>query len=125
MLIALFTILFLSGGAGTTALLDYIGDVQDSVKTVMPEGEQRTAALSTVKTIKERTKARNKSVGKLEKQMNKALNDHGIADADLDAIWAEYFRTVREFNREVVDLRFELKEYVSREEWQAIFADGT
>ncbi len=123
MLIILFTILFLGGAP--KPFLDYIGDVQDSVKTVMPEGEQRTAALSTVKTIEKRTKARNKSVGKLEKQMNKALNDHGIADADIDAIWTEYFRTVREFNRELIDLRFKLKEYVSREEWQAIFADGT
>ncbi len=119
MLIALFTILFLGGSA--TQLLDDIGDVRDRVKIVMPKNDQRKEALSHLKTMEKRTESRIKLVKQNAKAMSKALEDHGVTDADFDAIWTGYVQGIDEYHRDMIDLRFELKQHISREEWDAIF----
>ena len=123
MLIALFTILFLGGGSATQ-LLGNISEVQDRVKIVMPKDDQRSQALSVLKTMEKRTKSRNKMVKDNAKQMRRELEDHGVTDADIDAIWSDYVQGVGEFHRDMIDLRFELKQHISREEWQQVFGRG-
>ena len=120
MLIALFTILFLGGGSATQLLGD-ISEVQDRVKIVMPKDDQRNEALSVLKTVEKRTKSRNKMVQSTVKQMGKELENHGVTDADIDAVWNDYVQGVDEFHRDMIDLRFELKQHISREEWQQVF----
>ncbi len=120
MLIALFTILFLGGGSATQ-LLGNISEVQDRVKIVMPKDDQRKEALSVLNTMEKRTKSRNKMVKNTVKQMSKELEDHDVTDADIDAVWNDYVQGVDEFHRDMIDLRFELKQYISREEWQQVF----
>lgn len=120
MLIILFTILFLGGSA--TALLDFIGDTSDNVKIVMPKGEEQKAALLTIKAMKKRTNARNKRVKRATKDLNKAFANVDTTDTDIDAIWDAYFSDIDQFNHDMLDLRFELKEQINREEWQQIFS---
>jgi hypothetical protein len=120
MLIALFTILFLGGGSATQLLGD-ISEVQDSVKIVMPKDDQRSQALSVLKTMEKRTDSRNKMVRNTAKQMGNELEDHGVTDADIDAVWNDYVQGVDEFHRDMIDLRFDLKQHISREEWEQVF----
>ena len=119
MLIALFTILLLGGG--TTSVLQYIGDAQDTVKIVMPKGDEQKAALSTLKAMKKRTTTLNKAAKQTAKEIDKAFGDHDTTAADLDDIWDGYFAAVDKYNHDMLNLRFELKESVSREEWQQVF----
>jgi phage-related tail protein len=118
-LIALLTILLLGGGA--TSVLQYIDDTQDAVKIVIPKGEERKAALSTLKAMKKRTTALNKAAKQTAKEIDKAFGDHDTTAADLDDIWDGYFAAVDKHNHDMLDLRFQLKESVSREEWQQVF----
>ncbi len=120
MLIALFTILFLGSGSATQ-LLGNLSEVQDRVKIVMPKDDQRKEALSVLNTMEKRTKSRNKMVKSTVKQMSKELEDHGVTDADIDAVWNDYVQGVDEFHRDIIDLRFDLKQHISREEWQQVF----
>ncbi len=120
MLIALFTIFFLGGGSATQ-LLGNISEVQDRVKIVMPKDDQRSQALSVLNAMEKRTKSRNKMVKSTVKQMSKELEDHGVTDADIDAVWNDYVQGVDEFHRDMIDLRFELKQHISSEEWQQVF----
>ncbi len=120
MLIALFTILLLGGSS--TATLAYIADTQDTVKTVMVKDGRQKGALSTLKTMKKRTNARNKHVKRASKDLNKALGQEDINTADIDAIWAGYFAEIDQYDHDMLDLRWELKEHINREEWQEIFA---
>ena len=119
MLIALFTILLLGGSS--TAMLAYVADTQDAVKTVMAKDERQKAALSTLKAMKKRTNARNKQVRRATKDLNKSLRQDDIDAADIDAIWDGYFSDIDQYNHDMLDLRFELREYINREEWQEIF----
>ena len=122
MLIALFTIFFLGGGS--SGVLQYIGDTQDAVKSVMPKGDEQEATLSTLKAMKKKTNALNKVAKRAAKEIDKVFSDHDTTDADLDEIWDGYFAELDKHNHDMLDLRFELKESVSREEWQVIFPDA-
>ena len=120
MLIVLFTILFLGGGSATQLLGD-ISEVQDRVKIVMPKGDQRSEALSVLKTMEKRTNGRNKMVKNTTKQMSNELEDHGATDADIDVVWNDYVQGIDEYHRDMIDYRFELKQHISREDWQQVF----
>ena len=119
MLIALFTILILGGSS--TALLDFIANTGDNVKVVMSKGEEQKQALRTIKAMKTRTNARNKRVKRAAKDLNKAFGNDDTTNADIDAIWDGYFSDIDQYNHDMLDLRFELREYINREEWQEIF----
>ena len=121
MLVALLTILLLGGSS--TGVLEYIGDTRDAVKNVMPKGDARKAALSTLKAMKKRTSAHNKTAKRAAKEIAKAFVDHETVADTLDTIWAGYFVQVNKRDADMLDLRFELRESISREEWEAIFTD--
>ncbi len=109
-------------------MLAYIADTQDIVKIVMVKDNRQKAALNTLKAINKRTNARNRRVKRAMKELNTALSQDDISTADIDAIWAGYFAEVDQYKDDMLDLRWELKGHINREEWEAIFsgeqADG-
>jgi hypothetical protein len=121
MLVALLTILFLGGG--TSAFLDYIADSQDAVKTVIPKNEHRKEALNILKSMKKRSKANSRQVRKTIKELGKLLEGREDNGADIAAISERHFLGVESYNGEILDLRFELKEHITREEWAQIFPE--
>ena len=121
MLIALFTILFLGGSP--TGMLNFIADSQDTVKVIMEKDDRRKAVLATLKQTKKRTEAHNKVVKVASKDLSKALSSDEVTEADLDAIWQGYFASRADYNRDMLDLRFQLKDQMTREEWQQVFAE--
>ena len=121
MLIALFTILFLGGS--TTGMLDYIADTQDTVKVVMEKDDRRKEALATLKAMKKQTNARNKMVKSASKDMSKTLSGGDVTEAGIDVVWDAYFSQRAAYEREMLDLRFQLKDQMTREEWQQVFAE--
>ena len=120
MLIALFTIMILGGGS--TAALAYIADTRDSVKIVMVKDDRRKEALSTLKAMKKRTNARNKHVKRASKDIAKSLRQEDINTAEIDAIWTGYFAEIDQYKHDMLDLRWQLKEHINRQEWGEIFA---
>jgi hypothetical protein len=121
MLIALITIMFLGGAS--TGVLDYIADTRDNIKQVMPKGDEQKAALATLKAMKKRSSARNKQAKRAAKALDKTYADHAARGAEADAIWAELFTEIGHYNNDMLDLRFELKEQISREDWEEIFSE--
>ena len=108
-------------GGSSTAMLGYLADAQDTVKIVMIKGDRQKAALSTLKAMKKRTNARNKQVRRAMKDLNKALGQDNISTAGIDVIWAGYFAEVDQYKDDILDLRWELKAQINREDWEAIF----
>jgi uncharacterized protein YpuA (DUF1002 family) len=119
MLIALIVALFLGGGS--ISVLDYIADTRKDVKTVVAEPDRRSAALATLKTLKKRAAALDKQTRKRARRLTKALNSHEITEAQIEEIWAAHYAAVDQFNRDMIDLRFQLKDSVTRDEWQQLF----
>ena len=121
MLIALFTILLLGGS--NTGMLDYIADTRDDVKSVMERGERRSDALSTLKAMKKRTDARNKVVKRSAEELTWLLSQDDIQESDFDIIWFRYFTQREGYNKDMLDLRFQLREQLTREEWEQVFGE--
>lgn len=121
MLIALFTILFLGGGS--TGMLDYIADARGEVRTVMEKDDRRKEVLATLKAMKKRTNTRNKVVKNAIKDLGRLLNQDEVSEADIDTIWYRYFSQREAYNRDMLDLRFELIDQMTREEWQQVFGE--
>ena len=103
-------------------MLAFVADAEDSVKTVMVNDDRQKSALRTLKAMKKRTNARNKQVRRAMKDLNKALRQDDIGTADIDAIWAAYFAEVDTYKDDMLDLRWELKAHINREEWESIFS---
>ncbi len=120
MLIALIVALLLGGGS--ISVMDYIADTKKDVKTIIVEPDRRADALATLKQMKKRASALKKESGKTSKRLTRALKTHDVTEAEIDAIWAEHYAAVDQFNRDIIDLRFELKDSVTRDEWQQLFA---
>lgn len=119
MLIAIIVGILLGGG--TTGVMAYIADTRSEVKSVVVDPERRSEAGATLKQMKKRASAMNKQAGKSARQLKKALRDHDVTEERIEAIWAAHYDRVDQFNRDMIDLRFELKEHVTRDEWQQLF----
>jgi len=120
MLIALLTILFL-GGSIDNPVLDYIGETQKNLETVVVDFERRKEASSILKAMKKRTSEHSKAARPLAKRMEKALAVHDASEPDVNAAWDKYFAVRGSYNIDMINLRVDLKEQLSREEWQVLF----
>ncbi len=120
MLTALMIILFFGGGNTAIFLYD-LNDLKKQVKTVVTEDPGRSEALNVVKAMKNRTKEQTKLIKSTANELDAALEEHAVPDTELDAIYDGYMLGVTAYHRDLIDLRFELKEHVSREQWAIIF----
>lgn len=120
MIVALMTLLLLGGG--TTYLLETIDFYEDRMEDVIPEGERRNQAEAAFDAMEDSADRRHDAVGDVADQLAKLLQDTDVADADLEPVLAQYRDAIATYYREMIDHRFELKEHVTREEWQQIFS---
>ncbi len=119
MLIALFTLLFLGGNPHP--LIPYLNVYQDRVAIVITDEVRRNQALAVLKAFEESTNDRNEEMLETAEQLGDAMGDRDSMAAEIDVIWNQYFEDANAFHGLIIDSRFELKQYVNRDEWQAIF----
>jgi hypothetical protein len=124
MLIAIITILFLGGGASTGWLYDF-GDMKAQTKAVIADDERKDAALDVVKEFKARSKAENKRLKALSKQVKNAVTVADVEGNDAQVVYLgnELLDNTRSYYKDLLDLRFELKQNFTRDEWAAAYAD--
>jgi hypothetical protein len=120
MLAALLTLLLLGGGSA--GLASAIADTQKDIKQVVVDESRRDDALTVVKNLKARSKSYEKFLKSGSKQMRAALSGAGVTEADVDATWEQLYQARQDFERDLIDARFELRELVTRDEWQQLFA---
>ena len=120
MLIALFTVLLLGGTS--SFVLDFVADTRDNVKIIVPKGDRQKAALDTLKAMKKSEKVYRKNLKVAGKDLYMALDLPDDVESEIDAVWTAHFAEVQRRNDEMLDLRFELREQLTREEWGAIFS---
>jgi hypothetical protein len=121
MLVALITILFLSGGASGGLLYDF-GGMKKLVKTYVADDQRKDAALDVIKDFKARAKAENKQLKAMVKQVDGELEDTAAADSELTTLGADVLASTRTYYKDLLELRFELREQFTREEWTAAYA---
>jgi uncharacterized protein YnzC (UPF0291/DUF896 family) len=123
MLVALITILFLGGGIDD-AVLDYVKYTRGNVKEIVADNERQSDAQATLKEMKKLTKDYAKSNRKTFKSLLSAMDTVDAETVVIDSIWSDYAESVDSYNAQMIDLRFELRDSLTREEWQAIFGES-
>ena len=121
MLIALLTILFL-GGDIEDAVMDYAKLTRAAIDEVVVDDAQRDEARATLKEIEKLSKDHSKSNRKTFERLLTDMAEPEMQDEAIDAIWSEYHRSVNVYNEKRIDLRFELRDALSREQWQQLFS---
>ncbi len=121
MLIALMTIYILGGGS--SAFLDFVADSREAIKTVMVNDERPKAARGVLKQMKKTTNAHSKQNRKLKKELGKSLEDREDGTGNLAIIFDQHYDDLGSYTSDILDLRFELKEHITQEEWVQIFPE--
>lgn len=124
MLIALLTLLFLGGGS-VTAVLVYVADSEDAVKAAVFDDDRRKAAVGTLKEMKSVAKNQSKIIQETIKELKPYVGDQVSDDADVEALWGDYFERMQVTDQEMLDLRFTLRDQLSREEWEQVFGESS
>lgn len=119
MLIALMTILFLGGSSFGPML--YIDEARDNAKSAIIDDDQRKLVRDDLKSMKSRAKQYTKSVDGLTKDLRKEFGDRAAGEADLDVYWDHVFALNESLSEDLIDMRFALRDKVSREEWAGLF----
>ena len=117
MLIAIY--LFLVGGS-SFAILDYIEEKEDLVVTVVMDNARKKSSLVIIKKMTSRAKEFHKQRGTSKKQAKKLMAKNPDVDV-IDSVIATHFERYKQYNTEMLDLRFELKDQITEKEWQEIF----
>ena len=102
-------------------MLAYVADSQDRVKEVVIEDVRRDEAVAVLKSLKGLGKQQNEAWQGVFKQLEDEFGEHETDEDAIDAIWDDYYRQLREINDEAVELRFKLREQLTREEWEQVF----
>ena len=124
-LILLFGFMFF-GGASSTALLFLHGhspdDLKKAVKSVVTDPSRSKAAQSGVDQWEKALDAQLKSLGKARESFEKLVRRHDATRLQADAISATVDESIVEMDRDMLDARFQLKEQLTRAEWNAVLA---
>jgi len=120
MLIALYTIFVLSGG-GAFGTMVFIDEALGNTKSAIVDSDRRKEATASLKSMKTRTKQYTKAIKGISKEMDSSMSEHKLTDEAIDAIWDHVFDLNSEYSRDFVEIRFQLRDQVAREEWELMF----
>ena len=123
MLAAIITFLLLGGGAND-ALLSYIKDTSGIIDEVVLDEDRRDAAEDTLDRMKDRAKQLAKEKKAASKSIESFIKEGSEDEAGIEAILDEIEKENRAFNSDMVAMRFELKDQLTREEWEALFSNA-
>ena len=125
MLIALFTLFLLGGGLsdGTTAFTVYIAENRESIESVVTNDVRRGKALAILDTMDERAGQYSGQLREASDELGELVRGREDHSVEIAGILARHLKYTEAYSSDIVDLRFELKRYISREEWAQIFTD--
>jgi len=121
MLIALYTILFLGGGF-TLGISDLIDEIETSTKTVVVNEERNKQALSTIKAMQNRLKDHNENITQISKALGKELSEYTTRSNETDKLWDQYIDLSSDATHDLIELRFQLRDQLTRDEWEQVFS---
>ncbi len=124
-LIILLSTIFL-GGAATTITTFIKGhpakDVKKAVKKEVAADARKDEILELIGTWQKEKKKHDKEVKKGRKSILKVMERYDGTREELQQASSRLDETIQKIDRSYLDLRFNLKETITRDEWNAIYA---
>ena len=117
MIIAAITILTLLFGGGTFSL----DNVRDAAKEVIQDKDRAKQVVAITKEADKEFKSFTKNVNKLSEQLVQMNKDYNLTRADIAAFYTQTDKRRMAFLENFVELRFQAKNLMTAEEWQAMY----
>jgi len=108
-------------GGGSFGLLDFIEEKEDQIAEIVLEEVRRENSLEIIETIKSKAKEFREVQTSTAEALQQGIENKASVEV-VDDILADHFKKYSHYNSEMLDLRFELKAQITKEEWLAIFA---
>jgi hypothetical protein len=124
MLWVLLAMYLFGGGVGSGGMLTSAGVKQLSARTevVIEDPDRAEAAQQTLAKLRKEAKAFEKIYSRSGKQLKKSYKDHD-ASVGQELVILEDLNSSWKFSQQrALDLRFELKESMTEDEWAALFS---
>ena len=123
MLVAtMIALLFLGSGAGYLA--SGIDQTHDNIEDRIADENTRKAALEIVERMTDTTKEHGDADNDGEKALLELIQDYETTTAELQTHLAASYDQRVEYQQQMLGLRFELRDVLSREEWNKVFAQA-
>ena len=120
MLIALLTVMLLGGG--TYDLSTFIAEGQENIESAVENPERRQSALDILAAMEETMAPDNSETTALIERTQQAFSEEKVWSAEeLDALFAEASLLKADRAQRFIELRLELKEALTGEEWAEAF----
>jgi hypothetical protein len=121
MLIAtLIALLFL--GSGTNMMLDGIDQMKDNIIDTIADESARKAALDVVEKLEDTANDYAEADSDDENELLQLIQQYETTTADLQKNMDASFDRRIQYQQEMLALRFELKDKLSREQWDKVFS---
>jgi hypothetical protein len=114
MIWALLAVLLFGGGVEDT-VMDYIKETKGVVSDVVEDKSRLADVNATLSEMKKRSKQQNNSAKQAFKALQGEMAEHDINAADIDAMFDNHLASLNEYNIDMIDLRFQLRDQLSRE----------
>ncbi len=123
MLMALLAAYLLGGGGlgGSILTPAAVKQMSKQVEVTVADPARAEAAAETLAELKVEIKGFDKKFAKSGKELTKLYKDHGADGDQMLAVLAELNADWEGSQQRGIDLRFELKESLTEEEWTAVF----
>jgi hypothetical protein len=126
MIWALLAAYFLGGGAGgisgsalTTAS---VKQLSEEAELLIEEPDRSDVVQQALKELRKEVEAFDKVFGKSGRQLAKSYKDHGAERDEVQAILADLNSGWETAQQRALDLRFELRDSLTVEEWAVLFS---
>lgn len=117
MLIAAITVLTLLFGGGFFSL----DNVRDAAKEVIEDKDRAKQVVAITKEADKEFKSFTKNVNKLSKQLVQMNKDYNLTREKIDSFYTQTDKRRMAFLEKFVELRFQAKNLMTAEEWQAMY----
>jgi len=126
MLAALLMAYLLGGGGVSAGILtpDAVKQIDKRVEASVSDGPRAEAAGAALVELKAEVKAFDKQFARSGKHLTNLYKDHGSDSAQMLGVLDELDAGWEASQRRALDLRFDLREAMTEDEWAAVFGDG-
>lgn len=117
---------FFGGGAGAidAGMLtpEAVEELSDRIEIVVDDSARAEAAQTTLDDLKTEVAAFGKKFTASGRAISRSYRDHAAERAEIEAVLDELNRDWERGQERALDLRFELRDQLTREEWAALYA---
>jgi len=111
-------------GGGAATVVAYVpghtpSEISKTLKKEVADEQRRDAALVIVKAWGKSDKQQDKALGKARKALLKIVTTDGAQRAETEPYTAQIDASIQESDRSFLDMRFQLKEKLTKAEWDA------